>query len=359
MLNELALTVNQWTLKNVGREWIDYFVSNTMNIGTQRLAPFFWNYDCQAQIINIRHETHDTITLELLPNQHFAQAQAGQYIEISVTIDGQKYTRCYSLSHLHHDTVAVTIKRKEGGLVSNWLFQHARRGMCLPISHPQGRFVYQGQNKILLISAGSGITPCYALLNQLLAEQSVVDVAMIAQFKTADDVIFADALTALTTAEAAKKCTVHLPLTRTDAKTDVMSQLEQHPELLERDIYLCGPAGFMDKVVAYLGSKNYDLSRLTAERFNFDESVALGEQCLSEIYFQSHNTTVKMNEADKGKTLLEIAEAHGIELEYGCRTGMCGSCKCRLVQGEVTGNKLGVAIYPCTAYPASSKVVLG
>ena len=226
--------------------------------------------------------------------------------------------------------------------------------MCLPISHPQGRFVYQGQKSVLLISAGSGITPCYALLNQLLAEQNNVDVAMIAQFKTTDDVIFADALT-----RAATKCTVHLPLTRADIKADVVSQLEQHPELLERDIYLCGPAGFMDKVVAYLELKNYDLSRLAIERFNFDENIDLGEQCLSEIYFQSHNTTVKMNEADKGKTLLEIAEAHGIELEHGCRTGMCGSCKCRLVQGEVTGNKLGVAVYPCTAYPASSKVVIG
>ena len=354
MLNELALTVNQWALKNVGREWIDYFASNTMNLGTKRLAPFFWTYDCQAKIVNIRHETHDTMTLELLPNQHFAQAQAGQYIEISATIDGQKQTRCYSLSHLHRDTVAVTIKRKKGGLVSNWLFQHAQRGMCLQISNPQGRFVYQGQKSVLLISAGSGITPCYALLNQLLAEQNNVDVAMIAQFKTTDDVIFADALT-----RAATKCTVHLPLTRADIKADVVSQLEQHPELLERDIYLCGPAGFMDKVVAYLELKNYDLSRLAIERFNFDESVDLGEQCLSEIYFQSHNTTVKMNEADKGKTLLEIAEAHGIELEHGCRTGMCGSCKCRLVQGEVTGNKLGVAVYPCTAYPASSKVVIG
>ena len=54
MLNELALTVNQWALKNVGREWIDYFASNTMNLGTKRLAPFFWTYDCQAKIINIR-----------------------------------------------------------------------------------------------------------------------------------------------------------------------------------------------------------------------------------------------------------------------------------------------------------------
>jgi ferredoxin-NADP reductase len=354
MLSELALTVNQWALKSVGREWIDYFASNTMNLGTKRLAPFFWTYDCQAKIVNIRHETHDTMTLELLPNQHFAQAQAGQYIEISVTIDGQKQTRCYSLSHLHRETVAVTIKRKEGGLVSNWLFKHAQRGMCLAISHPQGRFVYQGQDHVLLISAGSGITPCYALLNQLLTEQNTVDVVLMAQFKTTDDVIFSEALSV-----AATKCSIYLPLTRADIKADVISQLEQYPELLDRDIYLCGPAGFMDKVVAYLESKNYDLSRLAIERFNFDENVDLGEQCLSEIYFQSYNTTVKMNEADKGKTLLEIAEAHGLELEHGCRTGMCGSCKCRLVQGEVTGNKLGVAVYPCTAYPASSKVVIG
>ena len=51
MLNELALSVNQWALKNIGREWIDYLASNTMNIGTKRVAPFFWTYDCQAKLL--------------------------------------------------------------------------------------------------------------------------------------------------------------------------------------------------------------------------------------------------------------------------------------------------------------------
>ena len=355
MLNELALSVNQWALKNIGREWIDYLASNTMNIGTKRVAPFFWTYDCQAKIVNVSHETHDTITIELLPNQHVAQAKAGQYIEISVTIDGQQHSRCYSLSQINPETVAVTVKRKEGGLVSNWLYQHAQRGMCLPISHPQGHFVYQGQAQVLLISAGSGITPCYALLNEMLAVEPVVDVVLMAQFKTPKDVIFAKALQ-----NVASSCQIHTLLSRVEesAKQSVITQLEQQPELLERDIYLCGPAGFMDSIVDYLTIKQYDLTRLQVERFSFDNAVVVGEQCLSEIYFQSHNTTVKMNEADKGKTLLEIAEAHGIELEHGCRTGMCGSCKCRLVQGEVTGNQLGVAVYPCTAYPASAKVVI-
>lgn len=354
MLNELTLSAASWALKNIGREWIDYFASNTMNVGTKRLAPFFWTYDCQAKIVNVRHETHDTITLELLPNQHFAQAKAGQYIELTVTIEGQKYSRCYSLSHISTETVAVTIKRKEGGLVSNWLYQQAKRGMVLTISHPQGNFIYQGQKQVLLMSAGSGITPCYSLMQYLKSNVQAIDIAMIAQFKTQEDIIFTEALTASQPA-----CKVHLPLSRSSHQPETaMTVLEQHPELLERDIYLCGPAGFMDKIVDYLVAKNYDLTRLQVERFSFDSQQELAEQCLSEIYFQSHNTTVTMNEADKGKTLLEIAEAHGIELEHGCRVGMCGSCKCRLIQGEVTGNKLGIAVYPCTAYPASVKVVI-
>lgn len=359
MFNELALSANIFALKTMGREWLDYVSSNTMNVVTRRLAPFIWSYECQAKVVRVIHETRDTITLELLPNQLFAQAKAGQYIELTLNISGQKYTRCYSLSRLGAETVAITIKRKQGGVVSNWLYDHARRGMRFDISHPQGGFIYKGQSHLLLISAGSGITPCYALAHEALAESVPASVAMIAQFKTRADVIFAEGLQQLASA-----CAVHTPLSQAaESNCDVIACLEEYPEMLGRDIYLCGPPGFMEKVVAWLASRNYNLARLQTERFSFYEDVdALaadsGEQCLSEIYFQSHNTSVKMNEADRGKTLLEIAEAHGLELEHGCRAGMCGSCKCHLLQGEVSGNQLGVSVYPCTAYPVSAKLVI-
>ncbi len=356
VLGQLALLAEVWALKAFGREWLHYITSNTMNAVTTRLAPFFWTYECQARVIGVRHETHDAITIELLPNQHFSQARAGQYIELVVVINGQVHSRCYSLSRLGRHGVAITVKRKQGGLVSSWLFDHARRGMVFSVSRPQGSFVYQGQQKLLMISAGSGITPCYALANEILAEAPSADVAMIAQFKTDADVIFSSGLQRL-----AQLCRVEIALSQSagTVKQDVIACLEQSPELLGRDIYLCGPAGFMDKVVGYLTSKNYNLARLQVERFNFDGYALAGEQSLSEIYFQAHNATVHMTEADRGKTLLEIAEAHGIELEHGCRAGMCGSCKCHLVHGEVSGNQLGIAVYPCTAYPASTKLVIG
>jgi len=344
-----------WALKAFGREWLHYITSNTMNAVTTRLFPFFWTYECQAKVLGVSHETHDAITIELLPNQHFSQAMAGQYIELEVVINGQVHSRCYSLSRLDQQSVAITVKRKQGGLVSSWLFDHARHGMVFPVSRPQGGFVYQGQQQLLMISAGSGITPCYALANEVLAEEPSADVAMIAQFKTDADVIFSSGLQRL-----AQLCRVEIALSQSagTVKQDVIACLEQSPELLGRDIYLCGPAGFMDKVVGYLTSKNYNLARLQVERFNFDGYALTGEQSLSEIYFQAHNATVHMTEADRGKTLLEIAEAHGIELEHGCRAGMCGSCKCHLVHGEVSGNQMGIAVYPCTAYPASTRLVI-
>lgn len=356
VFGQLALLVETWALRALGREWLHYITSNTMNVVTTRVAPFFWTYECQAKVLGVSHETHDVMTIELLPNQHFAQAIAGQYIELEVVINGQTHSRCYSLSHLGQQSVAITVKRKQGGLVSSWLFDHARRGMVLPVSRAQGSFVYQGQQQLLMISAGSGITPCYALANEVLAEKPSADVAMIAQFKTDRDVIFSSGLQRL-----AQLCRVQIALSQSAGavKHDVIACLERSPELLERDIYLCGPAGFMDKVVAYLTSKSYNLARLQVERFSFEGYAMTGEQTLSEIYFQSHDATVHMTEADRGKTLLEIAEAHGIELEHGCRAGMCGSCKCHLVHGEVSGNHLGIAVYPCTAYPTSTRLVIG
>jgi ferredoxin len=111
-----------------------------------------------------------------------------------------------------------------------------------------------------------------------------------------------------------------------------------------------------------LQDKGFDMDKLHSERFTAHDVHALTpsdfKTAQAEIYFQHLDKRIALSEADEGLTLMQIAERHQVHLESGCRQGMCGTCKLTLREGEVSGNKLGNAVYLCTSYPASNIVVL-
>jgi ferredoxin len=77
------------------------------------------------------------------------------------------------------------------------------------------------------------------------------------------------------------------------------------------------------------------------------------------VYFKQYNKQIQLTEADKGKSLLQIGIENGLNLEKGCKRGICGTCKLILHEGSVEGNKIGSAVYICSAFPVSESVVLG
>jgi hypothetical protein len=92
----------------------------------------------------------------------------------------------------------------------------------------------------------------------------------------------------------------------------------------------------------------------------FDESkIASKPKIFPRVYFKHYNKQLQLTEKDQGKSLLQLGIENGLNLERGCKRGICGTCKLILHEGCVEGNKLGNAVYICTAFPASELVVLG
>ena len=361
MLNNFRTAIHPWAIEKLGRDWLEYIASNTMNVVTEKLDPFIWSYDCKAKILEIRQETPDTKTFVLLPNQHFKQPLPGQHVELSVDADntGTTVSRCYSLSEINGDSVSITVKHNPEGKVSSWLHSNAEVGMLLNISSPRGRFVYRDQKKLLFICAGAGITPCFSILKALDKQAIRPDIAFYYRSRTPSETIFKNQLDQIKNSSAidisysreADKGTSYLP----------SQLLEAYPDIKERDIYLCGPEAFKNDVLKHLESIQYDLNKLEIEHFvrmdtginqlrKFDEGVT--------VLLKSRNISFTIEAKDCDKTLLEAAEEKGIQLEHGCRSGMCGTCRTHLISGQVSGNQLGKSIYPCTAYPASAHLVL-
>lgn len=361
----LITKVNQWLLLQLGRDRTAYLASNTMNLINQTLNPFVWTYDLKALVLDCIFENADVMTVSLLPNQHWQAARAGQYIELELMIDGQSLRRAYSISSIAggaEQSITITIKKIKGGQVSNWLHQTLKKGLTLTISQAQGSFVYQDQAKVLFICAGSGITPCFSIVDQILKEsdskQSKIktpDIQFFAQFSQAESVIFAESLQAWS-----QRFPVELALSQSDPSSRLSRSnfKQKFPDFQQRSIYLCGPEGFMNEVITILEQENDDFSQLHVEQF-VEKQYTSTFQTTGTVYFKHYNHHISLTAADQGKTLLELGLEQGLNLEKGCQRGICGSCKLVLHAGAVSGNHLGKAVYLCTAYPNSDYLELG
>ncbi|RZL04373.1 MAG: iron-sulfur cluster-binding domain-containing protein [Rubrivivax sp.] len=370
MLDRALARVNHWALDAVAPQWVDYVVSNTMTDFNRWFNGFLWTYDLKALVEQVIDEAPGVKTFVLRPNQHWRGFQPGQHIEVFLPIDGDTVRRYYSLSGLPNGRFSITVKQAKTGKASNWMHEHLRAGMSLKVGHPQGRFCHQGQAKLLFLCAGSGITPCHSMVSALLAqpESERPDIQLIAQFRKPSDVIFMQTLQQW--AQDGLKVTTALSSLSADEVSlpDVSSrldtrQLQKHcPDLLDRDIYLCGPTGFMNEMITHLQALNVDLGRVHTERFMLAEPDGASpegfEAAGAEVFFQHLGARITLTAEDQGKTLLQVGLDHGVMLESGCCQGMCGTCKLTVQEGQVSGNSLGKAVYLCTAYPASRSLVL-
>jgi ferredoxin-NADP reductase len=348
--------LNKIIINNIGRDTTEYISSNTMNMIAKKINPFIWTYDLKALILDIKKENKDVITITLLPNQHWKDAKAGQYIELKLLIEGKECRRYYSISSVKDKLIKITIKKIKNGIVSNWIHQNFKVGMSIDISGAFGDFTYKNQDKLLFISAGSGITPCFSILNDLLYNNKCVDIQFFTQFSKLEDVIFSNELNNLS-----KKMNLTIALTQENNSKKITQESFKNlfPDFQERNIYLCGPEGFMNSVINILEKEKYNLENLFIEKFVEKKYKNTNSEILPIVYFKQYNKKIQTKEDDKNKSILELGLENGLNLERGCKKGICGTCKLILHEGSVEGNKLGKAIYICTAFPSSELVVLG
>jgi ferredoxin-NADP reductase len=374
MLERALSAPTRWALEKIGRDQVDYLVSNTMTEFNRKLHGFVWTYELKAQIVRVVDEAPGVKTFVMRPNQHWRGFKAGQHVEVSLNIDGETVPRHYSISPLPNGRFSFTVKRVKGGKASGWMHQHLRAGAVLKIGHPQGRFCrdVSSAGKALFLVAGSGITPCHSMVNDLLrkAPSQAQSLQVMAQFKSSGEVIFAQALqrwvqagvkvhTAFSKGSATGQ---GLAGASSSARLDASTLAAQCPDIASRDVYLCGPDGFMQAMMEHLQALGVDAKHIHTERFSFASDTASPEASFqaegTEVYFQHLDTRVTLTAADQGKTLLQIAQDHGVPVESGCCQGMCGTCRLVAHEGQVSGNALGKVVYLCTAYPASRSLVL-
>ncbi len=296
-------------------------------------------------------ETHDVKTFVLKNNDgHQLPYLAGQHLPITFALNGVQTKAVYTLSSspTRPAHLSITVKRVAGGKVSNYLHDHFTVGDSVIGDLPAGKFHLGAINhaKVLLLSAGSGVTPMLSMLKAMVDQAINNDVIFLHSAKTAQDIIALEEVNAL--AKQHGNCTVIYTLTQASPPSWQGYQghlneemLAQLPHLTEREVMVCGPEGFRKSAKTMLLALGLPEHQFHFESFGIraagqhPEHVPAPEQAKSSkanILFDSWDKYVEGNTAD---TVLEQAEAAGLIMPYSCRGGMCGSCKVKLESGEV------------------------
>lgn len=328
-----------------------------------RIEPTLSLHSVRAELVAIADETADTKTYWLRPNARFGSFRPGAFVNVRLPIDGRVVERSYSLSSAPRadGLVSITVKRVPGGRCSNHLADHARVGQVLELSAPQGRFLLPEVTppSLLMLSAGSGITPVMSMLRQLVAQNTRAEIVFMHFARTPHDVIFRAELAEIARSHANIKvvlCVEHAGDRAWDGAIGRFreSLLREHaPRFRELDTFLCGPSGFMQAVMSCFEHADADLSKLRYERFNVELDASRFLSHAQVIRFVRSGTESVSN---RPRTILEEAERVGLQVESGCRAGNCGTCRCRKKSGVVVDVITGIEssaheelIYPCVS----------
>lgn len=301
------------------------------------IDPLWSPRKLQARVVAIRQETADAKTYVLKPARRWKGFQAGMHLQIGVEARGVSLSRYYSVSSSvqqfeREGTFSITVKRIPQGRMSNWLFDHLQPEDIVRISQASGEFTLEQTqaDKLLFLAAGSGITPMMSMLSTHLPQAPERDFQLLYYCCNPDEVIFAQALQAL--ADQYPNFRLDVVHTDTDGLINEQQLASRCADAAAREVFLCGPGGFMQVARELLEAQGVDGSRIHQESFGVRIDVNATEQLGARVLFSKAGVEA---EADGGQTILMLAESAGLKPKYGCRTGICHECKCVKKSGAV------------------------
>ncbi|MFU8874658.1 ferredoxin reductase [Micromonospora sp. SL4-19] len=292
------------------------------------VAPLRAGAALRGRIVEVRPETRDAATVVIQPGRGWRGHLPGQYVRLGVDVDGVRQWRAYSVTSVPGGAgglITVTVKAIPDGKVSNHLVRRVRPGTIVQLDQAQGDFVLPEATpeRVLFLTAGSGVTPVMAMLRAGLPGRA--DVVLVHSAPTRDDVIFGAELRALAATGALRLIERH---TDTDGLLGVHELDDLVPDHAERQTWACGPVGLLDAVEERWASRGV-ADRLHTERFR-PTVINPGEG--GTVTFTGAGVTV---EADGATPLLDAGENAGVLMPSGCRMGICFGCVVPLRQGAV------------------------
>lgn len=319
-----------------------------------RPAPAF----SHAAVLAVFDETPEIRTFRIARPEGF-EFRPGQFLTVRVQLDGKAVTRCYSISSAPSARGYLEISVRRQGVVSQMLHATLRPGSTLAVRGPAGAFVYPeaDERPLVLISGGVGCTPMISMLRHAIGGDPTRPVVFLFSAKTEADIAFRHELALI--ARRHPQVRVVVALTRATGspqfyagRIDEKLLRQVVPEPLQSLFYVCGPGPMIDGTKAILQSMGVPGAQVRSEAFAAAVAASRADAPLPpespepavpvaaggartgaprlKLAVSGRVVTVA-----KGQTLLEAAETASIEIPSSCRGGVCGTCRTRVISGEV------------------------
>lgn len=289
--------------------------------------PLNSSRDLRGRIDSVAPETADAVTVRIRVGRGWRGHRAGQYVRVGIDVDGVRHWRTYSITSPagtgRH--ITITVKAVPDGIVSNHLVRRAAAGTLVHLDQAGGDFTLPTSppEKVLFLTAGSGITPVMGMLRS--HARDLTDVILVHSAPTAADVVFGEELRELAGSGSVRLVERHT----VSAARIVAADLDDlAPDWAERQTWACGPAALLDDLEAHWARRGIS-GRLHTERFT---KPAVGGGDGGPVSFTRTGTSV---ETGTGTTLLEAGENAGVLMPSGCRMGVCFGCVVPLRNGAV------------------------
>ncbi len=344
-------------------------------------------------VASVVRETRDAVVITFAVPEALRDAfryEPGQHLTLKADIDGRDVRRSYSVCSAQQEGVLrIAVKRAPGGTFSTWANERLAAGDTIEVMPPAGHFHLPldpaARHHYVGFAAGSGITPLLSIVATTLAAEPGSHFTLFYGNRASGSVMFREELAALKDRHLDRFNLVHV-LSRESQDIDLLhgridraradALVDRWVPLAEVDaVFVCGPESMMDAVAGALAARAFPPERVRIERFA--SSIPRHEHQPARPVDAGRSqteVTVVVDGARKTYTLdrtkeslLEGALAHGIELPYSCKGGVCATCRCRLVEGEVDMDvnfaleDYEVArgfVLACQSYPATDRVVV-
>ncbi len=371
-------------------KWFGIFEDGSQTQIEKQAAAFaFYKF----KVVKVVDETPEvkSFYLKSIDDKELKKNLAGQYLTIKVPLHNKglylnqptedvdiKYAlRNYTISNTsENNEYRISVKRENGGLVSNALHDSLREGHEIEARGPKGSFVYKNKKKKpgVFVAGGIGITPILSMLNSLAKSKD--ELYLILAVREMNLLTFKDEIIRLCKYNpnlkvfvffSRKEVNVGDEICKTwkcfNKRLDINSLKEILPDKKHFDFYICGPQIMTEMLVAEISKWKGNKSLVQIEDF---KSVQTGKNRKDlgktvQVHFKKSGKIVEWD--NEYRNLLEFAESNGIRMEAGCMFGECGACSTKIIEGKVDYNYKTAIIpakgkcLPCSCFPESDIIL--
>jgi ring-1,2-phenylacetyl-CoA epoxidase subunit PaaE len=326
---------------------------------------------------------------ELRPVFGFTQ---GQYLTLRKEIDGEDLRRSYSIcAGVDDGELRVGVRKVKGGVFSNWINEHLQPGDTMNVMAPQGRFFVpiepEAQRHHVGIAGGSGITPILSIMKTVLAREPRSRFTLIYGNRSLKSTMFKEELEDLKDRYLTRVVLHHVfsdehtdaPLNMGLVNRDKVGEFVR--TLVPADnidhVYICGPFQMNDEAEAALLAAGVPEQRIHIERFGIAQQQGQvgavvheaqpGDAALARVVIVRDGLKREILFTREQPSILDAASAAGLEVPFSCTSGVCGTCRAKLVEGQVRMERNFALdkkeveagfVLTCQAHPTTERVVL-